>query len=261
MMNDVSKLREKKGFLCDMDGVIYHGDKLLPGVDKFVNWLVENNKRFLFLTNSSARVPEELQQKLRRMGLDVGKEHFYTSAQATAAYLEANAPGSSAYVIGEPGLVGALYAGGIIMNDVNPDFVIIGESRSYNYDTITKAIHLVQDGAKLIGTNSDLSGPSDNGIAPACRALAAPIELVSGKQAYYIGKPNPLMMQTGLKLLGCGAEDAVMVGDRMDTDILGGIESGMDTVLVLSGVSTPWTIQQFAYRPKYILEGVGDIAS
>ncbi len=259
-MNDVTKLREKKGFICDMDGVIYHGETLLPGVEKFVNWLKDSGKRFLFLTNSCNYVPEELQLRLRRMGLEVSKDNFYTSAKATAKYLETHAPGSSAYVIGNSGLFGELYSHGILMNEVNPDFVIVGESNGYDYSSITKAIRLVQNGAKLIGTHPDISGPSDGGIVPACGALAAPIELVTGKKAYYIGKPNPLMMRTGLHLLGCEPEDAVMVGDRMDTDILGGMEAGMDTVLVLSGVSTPWTIQQFAYRPKYVLDGVGDIA-
>ena len=251
----------KKGFICDMDGVIYHGNQVLPGVVEFINGLHRENKDFLFLTNNSGYTPKELQQKLARMGLDVSEEHFYTSALATAAFLKEQAPGCSVYAIGEAGLANALYDAGITMNDVNPDYVVIGEGKSYSLDTLTKATNLVLGGAKLIGANSDLTGPIENGIAPACRALIAPIELATGKQAYFCGKPNPLMMRTGLNILGCHSGEAVMVGDRMDTDVISGMESGMSTVLVLSGVSTRETVNTFAYRPTMILDGVGDIAS
>ena len=249
----------KKGFICDMDGVIYHGNQILPGVPEFIDWLHRENKQFLFLTNNSGYTPRELQQKLARMGLHVSEEHFYTSALATAAFLKEQAPGCSVYAIGEAGLLNALYDAGITMNDINPDYVVIGESKSYSLDTLTKATNLVLNGAKLIGANSDLTGPIENGIAPACRALIAPIELATGKQAYFCGKPNPLMMRTGLNILGCHSGEAVMVGDRMDTDVISGMECGMSTVLVLSGVSTPATIDTFAYRPTMVLNGVGDI--
>ena len=249
----------KKGFICDMDGVIYHGNQILPGVAQFIDWLHQEKKDFLFLTNNSGYTPRELQQKLARMGLDVSEDHFYTSALATAAFLKKQAPGCSVYAIGEAGLFNALYDAGITMNEVNPDYVVIGEGKSYSLDTLTKAVNLVLKGAKLIGANSDLTGPIENGIAPACRALIAPIELATGKQAYFCGKPNPLMMRTGLDILGCHSADAVMVGDRMDTDIISGMESGMSTVLVLSGVSTRETIDPFAYRPTVVLNGVGDI--
>ena len=249
----------KKGFICDMDGVIYHGNQILPGVAQFIDWLHQEKKDFLFLTNNSGYTPRELQQKLARMGLDVSEDHFYTSALATAAFLKKQAPGCSVYAIGEAGLFNALYDAGITMNEVNPDYVVIGEGKSYSLDTLTKAVNLVLKGAKLIGANSDLTGPIENGIAPACRALIAPIELATGKQAYFCGKPNPLMMRTGLDILGCHSADAVMVGDRMDTDIISGMESGMSTVLVLSGVSTRETIATFAYRPTVVLNGVGDI--
>lgn len=252
---------DKKGFICDMDGVIYHGNRILPGVVEFVDWLQRENKEFLFLTNNSGLIPKELRQKLMRMGLDVSEEHFYTSALATAAFLQEQSPGCSAYVIGEAGLLNALYDAGITMNDVNPDYVIVGEGKSYSIDTLTKATNLVLNGAKLIGANADISGPIENGIAPACRALIAPIELATGKQAYFCGKPNPLMMRTGLNLLGCHSGEAVMIGDRMDTDIISGMECGMQTVLVLSGVSTRDTVNTFAYRPTMILDGVGDIVS
>ena len=249
----------KTGFICDMDGVIYHGNQVLPGVAEFIRWLHKEKKEYLFLTNNSSYTPRELNRKLARMGLDVPEEHFYTSALATAAFLKEQAPGCSVYAIGEAGLSNALYDAGIVMNDVNPDYVVVGEGKAYSLDTLTKATDLVLKGAKLIGTNSDVSTPVENGFAPACASLVAPIEMTVGAKAYFCGKPNPLMMRTGLRLLNCHSADAVMVGDRMDTDIISGLESGMSTVLVLSGVSTPESIKTFAYRPTVVLDGVGDI--
>ena len=256
---DLSALRARKGFICDMDGVIYRGNQLLPGVKEFVDWMNREGKRFLFLTNSSERSPKELQQKLQRMGLSVGEEHFYTSALATARFLSRQAPGCTAYVIGAPGLLNALYDCGVTMNDVDPDYVIVGETATYNFEMISKAVRLVLRGARLIATNSDLTGPVENGVAPACRALVAPVELATGKHAYFMGKPNPLMMRTGLKLLDVHSEEAVMVGDRMDTDVIAGLESGLDTVLVLSGCTTRDDVDDYPYRPTYILNGVGEI--
>ena len=252
---------EKVGFICDMDGVIYHGNRVLPGVAEFIQWLQDEQKEYLFLTNNSGYTPKELNQKLARMGLNVPEEHFYTSALATAAFLKEQAPGCSVFVIGEAGLLNALYDAGITMNDVNPDYVVVGEGRAYSLETLTKATNLVLGGAKLIGANSDVSGPIENGIAPTCRALIAPIEMATGTQAYFCGKPNPLMMRTGLRMLHCHSADAVMVGDRMDTDVISGMESGMSTVLVLSGVSTRETLKTFAYRPNMVLDGVGDIVT
>ncbi|MGN1346866.1 MAG: HAD-IIA family hydrolase [Eubacteriales bacterium] len=262
-MNDRNSIdfNKKTGFICDMDGVIYHGNHILPGVPEFIQWLHDTQKEYLFLTNNSGYTPRELNQKLARMGLDVPEEHFYTSALATAAFLKEQAPGCSVFAIGEAGLLNALYDAGITMNDVNPDYVVVGEARSYSLDTLTKATNLVLAGAKLIGANSDVSGPIENGIAPACRALVAPIEMATGTQAYFCGKPNPLMMRTGLRLLNCHSGDAVMVGDRMDTDVISGLESGMSTVLVLSGVSSMETLKTYAYRPSLVLNGVGDIVT
>ena len=248
-----------KGFICDMDGVIYHGNQILPGVREFIQWMQDENKEYLFLTNNSGYTPRELNQKLARMGLDVPEEHFYTSALATAAFLRQQAPGCSVFAIGEAGLLNALYDAGVTMNDVNPDYVVVGEGRAYSLDTLTKATNLVLNGAKLIGANSDVSGPIENGIAPACGALVSPIEMATGRKAYFCGKPNPLMMRTGLRLLGCHSAEAVMIGDRMDTDVISGMESGMATVLVLSGVSTRETLNTYAYRPSIVLNGVGDI--
>lgn len=249
----------RKGYICDMDGVIYHGNKILPGAAEFIQWLQEEKKRYLFLTNNSGYTPRELHQRLSRMGLDVPAEHFYTSALATAAFLKEQAPGCSVFAIGEAGLLNALYDAGITMNEVNPDYVVVGEGRTYSLETLTKATNLVLGGAKLIGANSDVSGPIENGIVPACRALTSPIEMATGTRAYFCGKPNPLMMRTGLRLLGCHSGEAIMVGDRMDTDVISGMESGMSTVLVLSGVSTPDTLKEYAYRPSVVLNGVGDI--
>ncbi len=255
----MENLRNKKCFICDMDGVIYHGNRLIPKVKEFVEWLENNGKNYLFLTNSSERSPRELAQKLARMGLSVGEEHFYTSALATASYLKSQCPNGSVYVIGEPGLTNALYEAGFSMNDINPDYVVFGETRSLNYEKIEKAVKLVQAGAKLIGTNSDLTARVESGIIPATRALIAPIEMTTGKSAYYVGKPNPLMMRHALKKLDCHRVDAAIIGDRMDTDIIAGIESELDTVLVLTGVTSKEDLKNFSYAPKYILNDVGDI--
>ena len=257
--NNSFDFNEKKGFICDMDGVIYHGNKILPGVTEFIQWLHDEKKEYLFLTNNSGYTPRELHQKLARMGVDVPEEHFYTSALATAAFLKEQSPGCSVFAIGEAGLLNALYDAGITMNDVNPDYVVVGEGRTYSLDTLTKATNLVLRGAKLVGANSDVSGPIENGIAPACRALIAPIEMATGTNAYFCGKHNPLMMRTGLRMLNCHSAEAVMVGDRMDTDVVSGLESGMSTVLVLSGVTSLDLMKTYAYRPSVVLNGVGDI--
>ena len=255
----MEQIQKKIGFICDMDGVIYHGNQILPGVRDFVNWMIENEKRFVFLTNSAERTPHELSMKLERMGLSVPADNFYTSALATAAFLDSQRPGCTAYVIGEAALSKALYDRGIYMNDVNPDYVVVGETHSYSHEKLEKAINLVCKGAKLIGTNPDTTGPIENGIAPATGALIAPIEIATGKKAYFIGKPNPVMLRHGLKMLDCHSSEIVFIGDRMDTDIIAGIESNVDTVLVLSGVTRVEDIDLFPYCPKYVINGVGDL--
>ena len=257
----MKKILEKAGFICDMDGVIYHGNKILPGVAEFVNWMIENNKKFVFLTNSPERTPHELSMKLERMGLSVSPDHFYTSAMATAEFLHSQAPGCTAYVIGEAALAKAMYDQKIYMNDVNPEYVVIGETRTYCFEKLEKAIELVNKGAKLIGANPDTVGVTERGIMPATGSLVAPIEIATGKKAYFVGKPNPLMLRHGLRKLGCHSEDIAFIGDRMDTDIIAGIESNVDTVLVLSGVTALQDINNFPYRPKYIFNGVGDIVN
>lgn len=255
----MENILKKDGFICDMDGVIYHGNKILPGVHEFISWLLENDKKFVFLTNSPEKTPQELSMKLERMGLQVTADHFYTSAMATAAFLSSQKPGCTAYVIGEAALTKALYDEDINMNDVNPDYVVVGETRSYNFEKIEKAIELVNKGAKLIGANPDITGPTERGVMPATGSLIAPIEIATGKKAYFVGKPNPLMLRHGLRRLNCHSADIVFIGDRMDTDIIAGIESNVDTVLVLSGVTSREDIDKFPYRPKYVLDGVGDL--
>ncbi|KND00118.1 TIGR01457 family HAD hydrolase [Spizellomyces punctatus DAOM BR117] len=254
------KIQEKKGFICDMDGVIYHGNLLLPGVKEFISWLLKENKKFLFLTNNSAPTPRELSQKLARLGLAVSEEHFYTSAIATAKFLQSQKPhGGTVYVIGEPGLTYALYEAGFTMNDSNPDYVVIGEGNSHNFEKITRAVNLVARGAKLIGTNPDVNGPSDAGIVPATGAFCAAVELASGRKAFYCGKPSALMMRYAASILGTNKDETCIIGDRMDTDILAGVYAQIDPVLVLSGVTNRSNLFEQAYRPFIVLNGVGDM--
>lgn len=260
-MTDNKAIGAKAGFICDMDGVLYYGNTLLPGAKPFVEWLTAADKKYLFLTNSSARSPRELSEKLERMGLQVNPQRFYTSAMATASFLASQCPGGSCYVIGEPGLINALYEVGFSMNDASPDYVVVGETQGYNYDRITRAVRLVRRGARLIGTNPDLTGPVEEDIVPATGSLMTPIELASGCKAYYTGKPNPLMMRIALQKLGCRREETIIIGDRMDTDIVAGIEAQIDTILVLSGVTSEADLRQFAYRPRYMYASIGAVAA
>jgi NagD protein len=258
----VEDVRRKKGFIIDMDGVLYHGSKLLDGASDFVQFLHDQKKRFVFLTNSSERTPLELDQKLKRLGVNIGKEHFYTSALATAAFVKSRKPqGGSAFVIGEAGLISALYDEGFTLNDNDPDFVIVGETRNYNYEKIEHAIHLVLRGARLIGTNLDYADKMHDSFVPAGGALIKPIEMVTNRKAYFVGKPNPIMMKTALRRLGLRRSECVIVGDRMDTDILGGLQAEIHTVLVLSGVTDLHQVPNFAYRPDVILPRVGSIVN
>ena len=255
----LEKIRNKKAFICDMDGVIFHGKRLLDGSRQFVDWLKAENKEYLFLTNSSERTPKQLSEKLAAMGIEIAEEHFMTSALATAAFLRSQKPGARVYVIGAYGLKEALSDAGCILTDEHPDYVVLGETMDYTHDKITMGVRAVLAGAKLIGTNPDISGPSEDGVVPACKALISPIELATGKQAYFIGKPNPLIMRASLKRINCHRDDAVIIGDRMDTDIIAGIESEIQTVLVLSGITTREDVEKFPDRPNLILDGVGQI--
>lgn len=255
----IQQIKSKAGFIIDMDGVIYHGNKLLPGVTDFVNWLETTGKKYLFLTNSAERTPKELQEKMKRLGINVGEEHFYTSALATANFLASQTPDGSAYIIGDAGLIYAMYSVGYTVNNVNPDYVVVGDPRSYSFEKIEIAVNLVLKGAKLIGTNSDVSGPAENGIVPSTKALIAPIEIATGRKAYFVGKPNPLMMRSALNRLGVENKEAIVIGDRMETDVISGVESEIDTLLVLSGITSREDLIKFPYVPKYILGGVIDL--
>ena len=248
-----------KSYVLDMDGVLYRGNQLVPGAKEFIERLQSGGHRFLFLTNNSQRTPLDFQRKLERMGLNVAEEHYFTSAMATAAFLHSQKPGGSAFVIGEAGLTHALYQVGYSLTDVEPDYVVLGDTPSYDYAKIVHAVKLVLDGARFIATNPDVSGPQEEGLHPACGALAAPIERVTGRTAYYVGKPNPLMMREALRRLDAHSDDSVMVGDRMDTDILSGLGAGMHTVLVLTGVTTREELKQFSYQPNQVVETLEDL--
>jgi NagD protein len=262
MMDEIiQRIKQKSGFIIDMDGVIYHGNKLLPGVTEFIGWLEKEGKKYLFLTNSSERTPRELHEKMRRLGIEIGEDHFYTSALATASFLSGQKPGGSAYIIGDAGLINALYSIGFSSNNYNPDYVVVGETHGYNFEKIETAINLVLKGARLIGTNPDVTGPIENGITPSTRALIAPIEIATNRKAYYVGKPNPLMMRIALKKLGVKREETVVIGDRMDTDIRCGLESEIETLLVLSGITSREDIDKFPYRPSFVLEGINDLVN
>lgn len=248
-----------KAFLIDMDGVINRGRTLIPGATDFVNRLKECSHRFLFLTNNSYYTPRQLNDTLCGLGIDVGDHHFYTSAMAVASFLLYQKRGCTAYVIGGKGLLEELDSSGITITKNKPDYVIVGETDEYNYTKIVEATHLIQEGSRFIATNPDITGPTERGPVPACGALVAPIQKVTGVAPYFLGKPNPAMMYWARKKLGVHSASCFMIGDRMDTDIIGGIESGMTTCLVLSGVTTREAALRFPYQPDYIFHNVGEI--
>ena len=252
-----------KAFIIDMDGVIIQGRKLVPGADVFVDKLKKGGYKYLFLTNNSYHTPEELRKRLLNIDIDVSADSFYTSAMATASFLLYQKPGCSAYVIGGTGLIDELRTAGIKVTnekpDTTPDYVIVGETENYDYPKIIEATLLIQEGARFIATNPDITGPTSRGPVPACGALVAPIEKVTGMSPYFLGKPNPAMMYWARRKLGVHSANCFLVGDRMDTDIVGGIESGMTTCLVLSGVTTEDMVQRFPYQPDYIFNNVGEI--
>jgi NagD protein len=253
----------KRGFIIDMDGVVYRGGTLLPGVKEFIEWLSApySDRRFIFLTNASDKSPVELCHKLARLGVPhISESAFHTAALATARFVSSQRPMGTCYVIGDPGLVNALYAEGYVMNDVNPDFVIVGETRNYSYQQIETAINLVCAGARFVGTNMDPCDKSDTGWYPACGSLAAPIQVATGKNPYFVGKPNSLIIRQALEKLGTSAAETIIIGDRMETDIRAGLESMIDTCLVLSGVQKKDEIKNFAFAPTYVLPGILSLA-
>lgn len=253
-------LHAMKAFICDMDGVIYHGHHLLPGVKEFVRWLQANHKKFIFLTNCAVRSQQQIHEKLAKLGVDVDLKHIYSSAMATADFLQKQKPNGSAYVIGANSLCEVIESVGYRLDDKNPDYVVVSDADDYNYTEICNAVEFVRRGARLIGTNPDVTGPTARGIMPGTGALVLPIELATGAKTYFIGKPNPIIIRQALDRLGCHHTETVMIGDRMDTDIVAGIESEFTTVLVLSGVTQQAEIKHYAYQPDYVLPGVGHIA-
>src|SRR6201994_4502119 len=226
-------------WLTDMDGVLVHEERALPGAAEFLQRLVEKDRPFLVLTNNSIFTPRDLAARLLRSGLEVPEASIWTSALATATFLDDQLPGGSAYVIGEAGLTTALHAVGYTLTDVAPDFVVLGETRTYSFEAITKAIRLILGGARFIATNPDVSGPSAEGPLPATGSVAALITKATGREPYFVGKPNPLMMRAGLNAIGAHSETSAMIGDRMDTDVLAGLEAGRETFLVLTGLTRP----------------------
>ncbi|HVN53649.1 MAG TPA: HAD-IIA family hydrolase [Anaerolineaceae bacterium] len=250
---------QSKSFLIDMDGVLVSGSTLIQGADAFIERLRSRGTKFLVLTNNSIYTPADLAHRLHLAGLDVRKEEIFTSAMATASFLKTQRPGATAFIFGETGLTVALHDAGFIQTDVNPDYVILGETLNYSIEQVTRAVRLVVSGSHFIATNPDPNGPSEFGLVPACGAMAALIERASGRSPFFIGKPNPLMMRAALNALGVHSEDAVMVGDRMDTDVVAGIQTGMETILVLSGVTLRENIADFPFQPTYIYNSVADI--
>ncbi len=248
-----------KNYLIDMDGVLVRGRTAIPGAQEFIDRLRERGAKFLIVTNNPMYTPGDLAHRLKSVGLDIPADRIFTSAMATAQFLRSQAPGGTAYVIGESGLTSALHEAGYIITDHDPDYVVLGETMSLNFEMITRAIQLVAAGARFIATNPDPSGPVETGIAPACGAVAAMIEKATGRSPLFIGKPAPLMMRAAMNYLNVHSQNTVMVGDRMDTDIIAGIQAGMETVLVLTGVTARNQIGRFPYRPTRVVESVAQI--
>jgi NagD protein len=246
-------------FLMDMDGVLVHEERLIPGADRFIKALQAAGLPFLVLTNNSIYTPRDLAARLARSGIEVPPEAIWTSALATAQFLDAQRPGGTAFVVGEAGLTIALHQVEYTLSERDPDYVVLGETRSYSLEAITRAIRLIEAGARFVATNPDPTGPSPAGPQPATGAVAALIAKATGVAPYFVGKPNPLMMRSALRAISAHSETTVMIGDRMDTDIVAGLEAGLETVLVLSGISTREDAERFAYRPSRIVESIADL--
>lgn len=246
-------------YLMDMDGVLISEENLIPGADAFVTELRDDGIPFTVLTNNSIRTPRDLRARLLATGLDIAEENIWTSALATAQFLSTQRPNGTAYVVGESGLTTALHDIGYVLTEVDPDYVVLGETRTYSFEAITTAIRLVERGARFIATNPDATGPSSLGPLPATGAVAALISRATGRDPYYVGKPNPLMMRSALRRMGGHSESTLMIGDRMDTDIVSGLEAGLRTVLVLSGISTAESVEAYPYRPTRVIDSVADL--
>ncbi|WP_152186047.1 HAD-IIA family hydrolase [Segeticoccus rhizosphaerae] len=246
-------------WLTDMDGVLVREDRAIDGAPEFIGRLMEIGRRFLVLTNNSIYTPRDLRARLSASGIDIPEEAIWTSALATAQFLEEQRPGGSAFVVGEAGLITALHDMGYTMTDRNPDYVVLGETRTYSFEAITRAIRLVEGGARFIATNPDPSGPSPAGSLPATGAVAALISRATQVDPYFVGKPNPLMMRSALNQISAHSETTVMVGDRMDTDVISGLEAGLRTVLVLTGSTRAEQVERFPFRPTRVVDSVADL--
>jgi NagD protein len=249
----------QKNYLIDMDGVLVTGKTLIPGAEQFIERMLACKTKFLILTNNPLYTQRDLEHRLKTSGLNVPAQNIFTSAIATARFLQSQNPNGKAFVIGETGLTQALHEVGYVQTDTNPDYVVLGEVNNYNFELITKGIRLINAGAMFIATNPDSTGPLEAGVVPATGALAALIEKATGRAPFFVGKPNPLMMRSALRYLGVHSENTVMVGDRMDTDIVAGVMSGLETILVLSGVTKREDVKRFPYRPSQILNSVAEI--
>jgi NagD protein len=248
-----------QSWMTDMDGVLVHEGKLIPGADVFIQRLRTAGTPFLVLTNNSIYTPRDLRFRLQHSGIDVPVESIWTSALATATFLDDQRPGGSAFVIGEAGLTTALHEIGYVLTATSPDYVVLGETRTYSFEAVTTAIRLIRAGARFVATNPDPVGPSADGVLPATGSVAALIARASGAEPYFVGKPNPLMMRAALNRLQAHSESTVMIGDRMDTDIVAGLEAGMRTVLVLTGITTKAEVDRFPYRPSRVVESIADL--
>jgi NagD protein len=255
----VTKRREIRSWLMDMDGVLVREEDPIPGAPEFLGRLQELGTPFLLITNNSMYTPRDLAARLRRSGLDVPEESIWTSALATARFLEDQRPGGSAFVVGEVGLTTALHAAGYTLTDSDPDYVVLGETRTYSFERITRAIRLVGEGARFIATNPDNVGPTPDGPLPATGSVAALISRAAGVDPYYVGKPNPLMMRSALNAIDAHSEDTAMIGDRMDTDIVAGLEAGLEAILVLTGVTSRADAERHPYRPARIVESIAEL--
>lgn len=251
--------RKIRSWLMDMDGVLVHEEQAIPGAPEFVGRLKTHGIPFLVLTNNSIYTRRDLAARLRMTGLDVPEQAIWTSALATAAFLEAQRPGGTAFVIGEAGLTTALHEAGYTLTDRDPDYVVLGETRTYSFERLTRAIRLVGAGARFIATNPDPTGPSPDGPLPATGSVAALISRATGVQPYFVGKPNPLMMRSALNAIEAHSEHTAMIGDRMDTDIISGLEAGLEAILVLTGVTTRAELERFPFRASRIVGSVADL--
>jgi NagD protein len=247
------------GYLIDMDGVIYRGHHLIPGAERFIGQLLSEQVPFLFLTNNSQRTRRDVATRLQRLGIDVGEEHVFTCAMATARYLAKHKPAGTAFVIGEGGLLTALHSNGYAIVDRDPDFVVVGEGRTFTFEMFKAALNMIRGGAQLIATNLDPNCPTQQGSRPGCGAVVAMLESASGVKAFSVGKPSPIMLRGARKELGLTTDQTVVIGDTMETDILGGVQLGFKTILVLSGGTRSEDLVHYAYRPDLVMPSIADL--